>query len=106
MNLSGASTGSGSGSGSSGSGSSGSGSGSGAQEQSQQPQQSQRQAAPEQWQPKQSTRDGEQSASRGESRPVTIKKGDGEYKVKPGDTLSQDRRRQEASRAAGRRSSS
>ena len=79
VNLGGASTG-GSGSGSSDSGSDSSGSGSGAQEQ---PQQSQQQA-----QPKQSTRDAEQPASRGESRPVTIKKGDGEYKVKSGDTLS------------------
>ncbi|MFJ5226964.1 transglycosylase family protein [Streptomyces sp. NPDC088400] len=87
VNLGGASTGSGSGSSDSGSGSSGSGSGSGTQEQ---PQQSQQQAAPEQQQaqPKQSTRDAEQPASRGESRPVTIKKGDGEYKVKSGDTLS------------------
>ncbi|MFJ1750118.1 transglycosylase family protein [Streptomyces sp. NPDC088116] len=85
VSLSGAS-GSGSGSGSSDSGSGSSDSGSGTQEQ---PQQSRQQAAPEQQaQPKQSTRDAEQPASRSESRPVTIKKGDGEYKVKSGDTLS------------------
>ncbi|MFF2523639.1 transglycosylase family protein [Streptomyces liangshanensis] len=41
----------------------------------------QRQAAP-------SARTSEQHASRGTSRPTTIKKGDGEYKVKPGDSLS------------------
>ncbi|WP_327236287.1 transglycosylase family protein [Streptomyces sp. NBC_01317] len=48
-----------------------------------QPQQSapQQQSAP-------STRSAEQPASRGASRPTTIKKGDGEYKVKSGDTLS------------------
>ncbi|MEV4972833.1 transglycosylase family protein [Streptomyces scopuliridis] len=52
-----------------------------------------RQAQPEQQAPKQqtqreTTRDAAQPASRGESRPTTIKKGDGEYKVESGDTLS------------------
>ncbi|MFJ2649178.1 transglycosylase family protein [Streptomyces sp. NPDC087420] len=44
------------------------------------------QSAPQQSAP--STRSAEQPASRGTSRPTTIKKGDGEYKVKSGDTLS------------------
>ncbi|MER8071987.1 transglycosylase family protein [Streptomyces sp. NPDC094034] len=50
----------------------------------------QRQAPKQQAQPKQqeTTRGAAQPASRGESRPTTIKKGDGEYKVKPGDSLS------------------
>ncbi|MYV55944.1 transglycosylase family protein [Streptomyces sp. SID3212] len=50
-----------------------------------------RQSAPQQSTPQQSapsTRSAEQPASRGTSRPTTIKKGDGEYKVKSGDTLS------------------
>ncbi|MFJ9032691.1 transglycosylase family protein [Streptomyces sp. NPDC102274] len=51
----------------------------------------QRQAQPKQQsQPKrqETTRSAAQPASRGESRPTTIKEGDGEYKVKPGDSLS------------------
>ncbi|MFJ1577487.1 transglycosylase family protein [Streptomyces sp. NPDC088182] len=50
-------------------------------QQSQPTQQSQRETT-------ESTRDAAQPASRGESRPATIKKGDGEYKVASGDTLS------------------
>ncbi|MFD6337263.1 transglycosylase family protein [Streptomyces sp. NPDC060131] len=50
-------------------------------QQSQPTQQSQRETT-------ESTRDAAQPASRGESRPATIKKGDGEYKVTSGDTLS------------------
>ncbi|MFC9431102.1 transglycosylase family protein [Streptomyces sp. NPDC056987] len=48
----------------------------------------QKSAPTRQAQPQQSTRDEAQPASRGQSRPFTIKKGDGEYKVKSGDTLS------------------
>ncbi|MGW6603625.1 transglycosylase family protein [Streptomyces sp. NPDC055036] len=56
-----------------------------------QSQPTQRQAPKQQQaQPKQqeTTRSAAQPASRGESRPTTIKKGDGEYKVKSGDSLS------------------
>ncbi|MFD7290890.1 transglycosylase family protein [Streptomyces sp. NPDC059863] len=56
-----------------------------------QSQPTQRQAPKQQQaQPKQqeTTRGAAQPASRGESRPTTIKKGDGEYKVKSGDSLS------------------
>ncbi|WP_328582269.1 transglycosylase family protein [Streptomyces sp. NBC_00370] len=61
-----------------------------AQPQEQAPQQ---QAQPKQQQAQpsskqQSSRSEAQPASRGQSRPTTIKKGDGEYKVKGGDTLS------------------
>ncbi|MFE7569524.1 transglycosylase family protein [Streptomyces sp. NPDC057539] len=62
------------------------------QQQSQPKQQApKRQSQPaQQSQPKQqeTTRGAAQPASRGESRPTTIKKGDGEYKVKSGDSLS------------------
>ncbi|MFE2848330.1 transglycosylase family protein [Streptomyces scopuliridis] len=60
------------------------------QKQSQPKQRTQKQAPKQQSQPKQqeTTRGAAQPASRGESRPATIKKGDGEYKVKSGDTLS------------------
>ncbi|MEV6422957.1 transglycosylase family protein [Streptomyces sp. NPDC051662] len=56
-----------------------------------QSQPTQRQAPKQQQaQPKQqeTARGAAQPASRGESRPATIKKGDGEYKVKSGDSLS------------------
>ncbi|MFD5784362.1 transglycosylase family protein [Streptomyces sp. NPDC126933] len=39
-------------------------------------------------QPEQPARSDAQAASRGESRPAPVEKGDGEYKVKSGDTLS------------------
>ncbi|WP_374404175.1 transglycosylase family protein [Streptomyces sp. 35G-GA-8] len=54
------------------------------------PTQKKSQPTQQQAQPKQqeTTRGAAQPASRGESRPTTIKKGDGEYKVKPGDSLS------------------
>ncbi|WP_030747730.1 transglycosylase family protein [Streptomyces sp. NRRL F-5135] len=90
VNLSGASSGSGSASGSgSGSGSSASSSGSSSgEQQSQQSRQTQPRQYQQQAQPEKQERTYSQSASRGESRPATIKKGDGEYKVKSGDTLS------------------
>ncbi|MFI5757511.1 transglycosylase family protein [Streptomyces sp. NPDC051569] len=63
--------------------------GSGTQEQAQPKPQRTQQAAPQrQAQAPQPTRTTEQHASRGASRPTTIKKGDGDYKVKSGDTLS------------------
>ncbi|MGS2589762.1 transglycosylase family protein [Streptomyces hebeiensis] len=86
VNLSGASSSSGSASGS-GSSASSSGSSSGEQ-QSQQSRQTQPRQYQQQAQPEKQERTYSQSASRGESRPATIKKGDGEYKVKSGDTLS------------------
>ncbi|PVE13398.1 transglycosylase family protein [Streptomyces scopuliridis] len=60
------------------------------QKQAQPKQQTRKQAPTQQAQPKQreTTRGAAQPVSRGESRPTTIKKGDGEYKVKSGDTLS------------------
>ncbi|MFE7127387.1 transglycosylase family protein [Streptomyces sp. NPDC057617] len=94
VNLSGAaydggSAGSGSGSGSASGSDSGSGSGSGSGTGDQAAQQ---QAQPRQESARTGTRTGAQPASRGESRAATgattIKKGDGEYKVKSGDTLS------------------
>ncbi|MER7998022.1 transglycosylase family protein [Streptomyces sp. NPDC095613] len=90
VNLSGASSSSGSASGSgSGSGSSASSSGSSSgEQQSQQSRQTQPRQYQQQAQPEKQERTYSQSASRGESRPATIKKGDGEYKVKSGDTLS------------------
>jgi resuscitation-promoting factor RpfA len=93
VNLSGASssggssdlgTGSASSSNSGSNSNSGSGSGSGDSGTREQPQQSQQQAAPRQ----KSSRAEAQPASRDQSRPAKIKKGDGEYKVKGGDTLS------------------
>ncbi|MFE3602989.1 transglycosylase family protein [Streptomyces sp. NPDC059142] len=91
VNLSGASysggsTGAGSDSGSSSSSSSNSGTSSNSGNSSSSG--TQKSAPSQQAQPKQSTRDEAQPASRGQSRPATIKKGDGEYKVKSGDTLS------------------
>ncbi|MEU3184327.1 transglycosylase family protein [Streptomyces sp. NPDC006923] len=58
------------------------------QSQPEQPQQSQpEQAQPQQSRPERPARGEAQPASRGEARPA-VQKGDGEYKVKPGDTLS------------------
>lgn len=75
--------------------SSSSGGGSGTPQQSQpqqsQPQRSQPQRTQQsqpQSQPSGSSRGGEQHASRDETRSAPVKKGDGEYKVKPGDSLS------------------
>ncbi|MFF3752924.1 transglycosylase family protein [Streptomyces sp. NPDC002018] len=81
----GGSSGSGSGSGSG----SNSGSGSGAGDQAAQQQSRPAQPKRERTQPRQpSVRTEAQPASRGESRAATVKKGDGEYKVKAGDSLS------------------
>ncbi|MCA1218056.1 transglycosylase family protein [Streptomyces sp. 8L] len=44
--------------------------------------------AKQQSRPQTQSRPAQQQASRGDARPAVIKKGDGEYKVKPGDTLS------------------
>ncbi|MEV7088359.1 transglycosylase family protein [Streptomyces sp. NPDC093085] len=96
VNLSGASynggsSGSGSGSGSASSGnSSGSGySGTQKSTKSQNYQNSQKSQGSQSYTPSQrSTRDAAQPASRDRSRPFTIKKGDGEYTVKSGDSLS------------------
>ncbi|KIF74785.1 transglycosylase [Streptomyces sp. 150FB] len=78
VNLSGASS------------SSGGGSSTPQQSQPQQAQPSRSQAQPSQSQsrPSGSSRSGEQHASRGETRSAPVKKGDGEYKVKAGDSLS------------------
>ncbi|MFD7121307.1 transglycosylase family protein [Streptomyces sp. NPDC059922] len=55
---------------------------------SQQQTQPKQQSQPQQRESAQTARGAAQPASRGESRPTTIKKGDGEYKVESGDTLS------------------
>ncbi|MFJ1644550.1 transglycosylase family protein [Streptomyces sp. NPDC088258] len=86
VNLSGASYSGGSAD--TGSGSTGSGSGSGTQSAPKQQSAPEQQSAPQQQAQPKSSRAEAQPASRGQSRPATIKKGDGEYKVKSGDTLS------------------